>query len=100
VTGFGVSPEELEACDAGLGAGVAAAWAAVGRLRDEGSALLARGWRGPAADAFRLGWAEWLAGAGLVLEALDELAALIGTAGTSYAGAEQAVRSSFAGGAG
>jgi WXG100 family type VII secretion target len=97
VTGFAVTPDELGALDGSLDAAAATARAAVDRLRREGAALLSDGWHGAAANAFRLGWQEWLDGAGLVLAALDELAGLVGAAGESYASTDGGVRASFAG---
>ena len=97
VSGFGVTPTELETVDGALAGAASCARAAVQRLRDEGAALLAEGWRGGAAAAFRDGWTEWLVGTALVLEALDELAGLVGSAGRSYAAGDDAVRATVAG---
>ena len=77
-----------------VGSAAASARQSVVGLR---SAAVAVEWQGPAAHGFRLAWAHWSAGAELVLDALDELARLVGAAGSSYAATDESVRVAVAG---
>jgi WXG100 family type VII secretion target len=92
VTGFGVSPNELQALDAFVAAAASHAHASVEQLRAEADALFAGGWHGPAASAFRLAWEQWSDAARIVLVALDETAVLVGAAASTYAETDGAVR--------
>lgn len=97
VTGFVVAPSELQALDVFVASSAAHARAAVERLRAEAEALFGSGWHGPAAADFRLAWEHWLDGAGAVLAALDDTAALVGASAAGYARTDDGVRAAVAG---
>lgn len=95
--GYAVEPAALLAGDVVLGSAVAQARDELAQLQS--CAEPVRGsWCGSAGVAFREGWAQWLAGITAMLEALDELAALLGASGDAYAANEDAVRGSLLGG--
>jgi WXG100 family type VII secretion target len=83
-SGFGVAPEELQACGARLGQISEDVVAEMHALTGEMDALLGSGWQGSAADGFAQGWEEWLAGARDVLEGLSEMGRLLGETGRNY----------------
>jgi WXG100 family type VII secretion target len=97
VVGYRVDPDELRRGDAAVAHSAEQARAAVERLHVDADALFAAGWSGPAASAFQDGWRQWLAGAQDMLAALDETAALLGSAGTGYGETEAGVRAAIAG---
>jgi WXG100 family type VII secretion target len=88
LAGFDVVPDELRAASAQLRQVGSEALSELSRLGAEASALIDGGWQGQAAVAFQRGWAQWLTGAGEVLDALDAMARLLGVTGQGYAGAE------------
>ena len=88
LAGFDVVPDELHAASAQLRQVGLEARSELSRLGAEASALVDGGWQGQAAVTFQRGWAQWLAGAGEVLDALDATARLLGVTGQGYAGAE------------
>lgn len=92
---FAVTPADLAALQGLVGTAAGAARRSVGQVRAEADDVL-RGWHGEAARGFGAAWAEWLRGAALVLDALDELATLVGGAGTSYATTDDGVRAAVA----
>jgi uncharacterized protein YukE len=94
MSAFGVTPAELAALQTTVGSAAAAARRSVDGLRTTAAGVV---WQGVAGHSFRLAWEEWLAGAGLVLSALDDLARLVGAAGASYVATDEAVRSAVAG---
>ena len=93
MSGFGVTPTELSALQAAVGSAAAAARESVAGLHARADAV---DWHGPAGHSFRLAWEEWRRGATLVLGALDDLARLVGAAGTSYAATDETVRTAVA----
>jgi WXG100 family type VII secretion target len=95
--GYAVEPADLQRVEAFAGSAAAQARAVVERIRAEGNRLFGAGWHGPAASAFRLGWEQWVEGATVMLGALDELAALLGSSAVGYASTEEAVRVSLVG---
>jgi WXG100 family type VII secretion target len=94
---YAVDPAELQRGDALLSATAAHARAALAQLRECAAGVLGTGWQGSAAAAFRLGWEHWLDGVTAMLDALDEMAAGLGSSGVGYAETEDAVRTSAAG---
>src|SRR4051794_3459056 len=94
MSAFGVTPAELAALQNTVGSAAAAARRSVDGLRSTAAGVV---WQGVAGHSFHLAWEEWLAGAELVLAAMDELARLVGAAGTSYAATDDAVRWAVAG---
>jgi WXG100 family type VII secretion target len=96
VDGYRVDPDGLVGTDRALAAVGAGARAEFEAVRAEAARLLGSGWRGPAASAFALGWAQWSDGAAAMLAALDELAALVGSAGAGYGATDDAVRAAIA----
>jgi WXG100 family type VII secretion target len=96
MSGYTVEATELERVEAFAGSTAAEARAAVSRVQGEGQRLFGTGWHGPAASAFRLGWAQWVDGATAMLAALDELAVLLGSSSAGYASTDEAVRVSLA----
>jgi WXG100 family type VII secretion target len=92
VTGFRVDPATLQACDSALDAAVAQAHVMLAELLACGDGLLSERWHGCAAAGFHAAWSEWTDGARRMLSALDALAALVGRAGGSYVGRDEAVR--------
>lgn len=95
MTGFAVDAAVLDRGDAALAATAAACRAALQPVRAEAATLLGAAWRGQAAAAFRFGWDDWLAGVEAMLDALEAMAALVGSSGTRYASTEAAVRASL-----
>jgi WXG100 family type VII secretion target len=95
VGGYTVDPAELRAGDAGLAGTAAATRAALARLLADAAPVLTVGWQGEAAAAFRLGWEHWVDGVTTMLTALDELAAVLGAAGSGYAATETAVQTAI-----
>ena len=93
MSGFAVTPSELSALQVAVGSAAAAARESVDGLRARADAVE---WRGPAGHSFRSAWEEWLRGATLVLGALDDLARLVGAAGTAYAATDDSVRTAVA----
>jgi WXG100 family type VII secretion target len=93
MSGFGVTPAELAALQAFVTDAAGAARSAVDGFRSQAAGVV---WRGAAGHSMRAAWEEWLDGAALVVGALDELARLVGTAGTSYTGTDESVRTAVA----
>lgn len=91
---YAVEPTALEAADAAVAARGSVCRAELSALRASVDELLSSDWRGSAAVAFGLGWNEWLAGVVAMLDALDWMAAALGSAGVGYAWTDVAVRSS------
>ena len=96
MSAFGVTPAELAALQASVGAAAGAARRSVDGLRATAAGVV---WEGAAGHSMRAAWEEWLAGASLVVGALDELARLVGAAGSSYTGTDESVRAAVAGAA-
>jgi len=96
VGGYSVDPGELQRCDALLGEAAGRTRAALAEIHERAVDLLVSGWHGRAATAFRLGWEQWFDGVTAMLEALDEMAAVVGSSGVGYAAGDEAVRTSLA----
>ena len=95
--GYAVESTALLAGDVVLGSAVAQARDALAQLQT--CAEPVRGsWCGPAGAAFGAGWTQWLAGVTAMLDALDDLAGLLGASGVAYADTEDTVRRSLLGG--
>jgi WXG100 family type VII secretion target len=92
VSGYSVDPPGLQRADVLMDGVVREARVVLDRVRACEAALLGGGWQGPAASAFRVGWEEWVAGADAMVEALAELAALLGASSAAYATTDDAVR--------
>jgi WXG100 family type VII secretion target len=92
VAGYAVDPGELRRGDAAVADSCAQARAAIERLQASADDVFADGWQGPAADGFRHGWRQWLAGAHDMLAALEAMADLLGAAAGGYTAAEADVR--------
>lgn len=86
--GFEVTTAQLQAASAQLEHIGAELRSELGRLGAEADGLRGGGWRGQAAVAFQGGWAQWSAGAGEVLEALEAMARLLASTGQGYDVAE------------
>ena len=93
MSGFGVTPSELSALQSAVASAAAAARASVDGLRARAEGVE---WQGPAGHSFQVAWEEWFRGATLVLGALDDVARLVGAAGSSYAGTDESVRAAVA----
>lgn len=94
--GYVVDAAELRRCDVLLGSLADHSRATLRQLRANAETVLA-GWQGCAGSAFRLAWAQWLDGAGAMLDALDETASALGISGAGYAMTDEAVRTSLRG---
>ena len=95
MTGFDVSPAELQSTKRfvdKVAQDVVTEVSSLGRTVD---AMLDGGWSGAAATSFEGGWAEWLTGARHVLHALDGMASLLGVAGRDYEDSDSFVASQF-----
>jgi WXG100 family type VII secretion target len=94
MSGFRVTPEQLQALSGRVSGG---AGAIEGELRALAGALAPLGsdWAGVAQGRFQELWADWQRNAEGLHQALSGISALLGQAGTAYAEAEQAVASSF-----
>jgi WXG100 family type VII secretion target len=97
VGGYAVDPAELQRGDALLSATATHARAGLAQLRECAAEVLGTSWQGAAAAAFRLGWEHWLDGVTAMLDALDEMAAWLGSSGVGYAETDDAVRAAIAG---
>ena len=82
--GFDAAPVELRVCGSMLGQIGEDLHTEMGVLRREMDALLAGGWRGPAASGFSHGWELWLRGARDVLDAVNAMGRLLGETGRDY----------------
>jgi WXG100 family type VII secretion target len=91
---YTVVPSALGDCGATLGAAATAARDSLGRVRSCAAEVHGR-WHGHAGSAFRAGCAQWLAGVSAMLDALDELAALLDVSGDGYAATDESVRTSL-----
>ena len=89
MSGFAVTPGELQGLDGYVESAAEHARDAVARLQVEVAELH---WHGPAANAFAIAWHDWLEGARLVLGALDDLGRLVGAAARDYVATDDAVR--------
>lgn len=96
MSGFRVTPEQLQALSSRVAAGSAGI---EGELRTLGAAVAPLGsdWAGLAQARFQALWAEWQRSAEGLHQALTGISQLMGQAGMAYAEAEQAVAASFAG---
>lgn len=93
MTGYAVDPVVLRDCDAALGAAADQARASLIRVRSC-VAEVSASWQGAAGSSFRDGCAQWVAGAAAMLDALDDLAALLGASGDGYVATDETVRAS------
>lgn len=84
MTGFGVAPEELQACGARLARISDDIRSEMRALSGEVDALFGGDWQGEAAQGFAAGWQEWEAGAREVLAGLAEMGQLLGDTGRDY----------------
>lgn len=89
--GYAVDPAELRAGDRQVAAVADDARTALAQLQSAAAEAL-DAWHGSAASAFRSAWEQWLDGVRVLLDAVDEMAALVGAAGEGYAATEEAVR--------
>ncbi len=90
VTGFDVTAAELSA-GAALGEDVQVELSAeLARIAALVEDVLASSWRGDAASAFGIAWAEWAAGAREALAALATMSASLRGTGVTYLAAESA----------
>lgn len=92
VSGYAVEPDELARVSSFAVAAAASARDALQELRTEAESFLGTRWRGAAASAYRAGWTEWLAGAGGMLAALEDMAALLASSGVGYSATDESVR--------
>ena len=96
MSAFRVTPEQLVALSARVSTGSGGIAGELAALR--GALVPLDGeWQGRAREQFRELYDQWDAGARQLQQALDGIAGLLGRAGDSYAQAERAVASSFAG---
>lgn len=92
MAGYRVTAEQLVQCDAALADAAGHARAALAQLSGRAAELLGTGWQGAAAEAFGRGWQHWLDGVSTMLDALDTMAAAVGSAGAGYAVTDDGVR--------
>ena len=86
---LGVTPEELGRASTGVRSAADDLDARVQELLARVDALLAGGWSGQAADAFRRDVDQWAHGAHEVIGGLDTTAGLLSEQSGSYTGTEQ-----------
>jgi WXG100 family type VII secretion target len=91
VGGYAVDPAQLRGADTQLAAVAVDARTALAQLQAAAAEAL-NAWHGSAGSAFRSAWEQWLDGVRVLLDAVDEMAALVGDAGEGYAATEEAVR--------
>lgn len=84
VSGFDVTPIELQVCGAMLADISQEVHTEMGVVKAEVDALLSGGWQGKAADGFIQGWEQWQTGANDVLSALQAMGRLLSTTGRDY----------------
>lgn len=95
--GYRVDPAELAQARAFAAQACAGARSALRELREDADELLGSRWRGVAATRYAHGWAEWFAGASVMLDVLEESAALLGASGSGYAATDDSIRAGVAG---
>jgi WXG100 family type VII secretion target len=96
VAGYRVDTAELGRCDTLLAVTSERARHTLADVCAAADALLNGRWHGPAAAAFHESWTDWLAGTTAMLDALDVMAAALGSAGVGYAATDGAVRTGIA----
>jgi uncharacterized protein YukE len=89
---YAVDAAELQHVDGVLQHSEAQARAALSALAATAEQLLDGRWSSPAAAAFRLGWADWVAAVHDALAALTVLGHAVGLAGVGYASTDDEVR--------
>lgn len=94
---YAVDATDLQSVGGTLQHTEAQARAALSALTTTADQLLDGRWSSPAAAAFRLGWADWVAAAHDALRALTELGHAVGLAGVGYAGTDDEVQAAVAG---
>jgi WXG100 family type VII secretion target len=94
---YAVDATELQYVDGRLQHSEAQARAALSALTTTAEQLLDGRWSSPAAAAFRVGWADWLAAAHDALTALTGLGHAVGLAGVGYADTDDEVQAAVTG---
>jgi WXG100 family type VII secretion target len=96
VTGFDVTPAELQDTRTMVDDIAHDVMAEVARLTREVDDLLEVAWTGRSAVAFAGGWEQWKSGVRDTLRALDSMAGLLGVAGRNYRAGDDSVTHRFA----
>jgi WXG100 family type VII secretion target len=96
VGGYQVDAAALTHADSVLAGAATAARAALQGVRATADELLGSRWDGPAAAAYRAGWADWLTGMTVLLDGLEALAGALGSSAAGYAATEAEVRTAVA----
>jgi WXG100 family type VII secretion target len=94
MNGYVVHSAVLRDSDALLGGAAGQARAALAQVRRAAEAVHCS-WRGPAGSAFHHGSELWWAGVAAMLDALDDIAALLGSSAAGYVATDDAVRTSL-----
>lgn len=97
MSGFKVSPEQLQTLGGQCGSTATAVRESHGALRSQLQPLMGTEWTGVAQVRFAELYQQFEASAGALTEALDGIGQLLGTAGRNYASAEESIAGSFVG---
>jgi len=94
-SGIKVTPEQLQALGGQTSKANGEIGATLGSLTGQLAPLHGQDWSGQASAQFQALWEQWHSGAKQVGAALEGIAGLLRSAGSSYAQAEQQIASSF-----
>lgn len=95
MSGFKVSPDQLQALGAQCGSTAAGVRESHAGLRGQLAPIMGADWSGAAAARFAELFGQFEASAASLTQALDGIGQLLANAGRSYADVEQAIAGSF-----